>query len=119
MEAVVQDLVLCACKKILEPFLRSLLLSQRPMETLSLTTTVAEHWPCAHVLWQLRHVRSRVGVHSRQRSGWSAADDGRCCTDANYIRPKLEDTFELQYKTRSLHEVVFFFLGQAPGEETV
>jgi glycine dehydrogenase subunit 2 len=27
--------------------------------------------------------------------------------NANYIRAKLEDTFELQYKTRSLHEVVF------------
>src|SRR6266568_5177568 len=60
---------------------------------------VAIHRPRTLVLRKFRHVRSRLGIHPRQRTRWTAPDDGRRRAErqlhsqesGRYLRASLQD----------------------------
>jgi glycine dehydrogenase subunit 2 len=97
-----------ACKKILEPFL------PKPVVVTKADGTLALEYDRPQSIGRVRMFYGNFGMFVRALAYILAnGPDGLRQTtedavlNANYIRAKLEDTFELQYKTRSLHEVVF------------
>src|ERR1700754_1838605 len=97
-----------SCKKILEPFLPKPVVVTRPDGTLSLD------YDRPQSIGRVRMFYGNFGMFVRALAYILAnGPDGLRQTtedavlNANYIRAKLEGTFELPYKTQSLHEVVF------------
>jgi glycine dehydrogenase subunit 2 len=97
-----------ACKKFLEPFLPSPVLCQNEDGT--------KHWSYdrPQSVGRVRAFYGNVGMFIRALAYILAnGPDGLRQTtedavlNANYIRAKLEDLYELPYKTASMHEVVF------------
>ncbi|MHB1858115.1 MAG: aminomethyl-transferring glycine dehydrogenase subunit GcvPB [Acidobacteriaceae bacterium] len=97
-----------ACRKILEPFLPTPVLVETPENTLTF------HYDRPESVGRVRMFYGNYGMFVRALAYILAnGPDGlRQTTDdavlnANYIRSKLEDVYELPYKTATLHEVVF------------
>jgi glycine dehydrogenase subunit 2 len=97
-----------ACKKILEPFLPVPVVKTNPDGTLGLDYNRPQS------VGRVKAWYGNFGMFVRALAYILAnGPDGlRQTTEdavlgANYIRAKLEGTFELPYKTRSMHEVVF------------
>jgi len=97
-----------ACKKILEPFLPTPIVVTRPNGSLSLD------YDRPQSVGRVRMFYGNFGMFVRALAYIMAnGPDGLRQTtedavlNANYIRAKLEGTFDLPYKTRTLHEVVF------------
>src|SRR5216684_2186840 len=97
-----------AIKKFLEPFLPTPVLTSKPDGTLDFD------YDRPRSVGRVRSFYGNFGMFVRALAYILAnGPDGLRQTtedavlNANYIRAKLEGTFELQYKTRSLHEVVF------------
>jgi glycine dehydrogenase subunit 2 len=97
-----------ACKKILEPFLPTPVLVTHPDGSLGLETNRPQS------VGRVRAFYGNFGMFVRALAYILAnGPDGLRQTtedavlNANYIRAKLEGTFELPFKTRTLHEVVF------------
>jgi glycine dehydrogenase subunit 2 len=97
-----------ACKKILEPFLPSPVLKTKADGTLGLEYNRPQS------VGRVRAWYGNFGMFIRALAYILAnGPDGLRQTtedavlNANYIRAKLEGTFELPFKSRSLHEVVF------------
>jgi glycine dehydrogenase subunit 2 len=97
-----------ACKKILEPFLPIPVVVTRANGLLGL------EYDRPQTVGRVRMFYGNFGMFVRALAYILAnGPDGLRQTtedavlNANYIRAKLEDTFELPYKTQSLHEVVF------------
>jgi glycine dehydrogenase subunit 2 len=97
-----------ACKKILEPFLPAPVVVTRPDGMLGL------EYSRPLSVGRVRMFYGNFGMFVRALAYILAnGPDGLRQTtedavlNANYIRAKLEGTFELPYKTQSLHEVVF------------
>ena len=97
-----------ACKKILEPFLPTPVVKTNADGSLSLDYNRPQS------VGRVRAWYGNFGMFIRALAYILAnGPDGLRQTtedavlNANYIRAKLEGTFELPYKTRSLHEVVF------------
>lgn len=97
-----------ACKAFLEPFL--------PTPVLVRSENGAKHWEYdrPQSIGRVRAFYGNVGVCLRALAYILAnGPEGLRQTtedavlNANYLRAKLEDLFELPYKTASLHEVVF------------
>jgi glycine dehydrogenase subunit 2 len=97
-----------ACKAFLEPFL--------PIPVLVQNENGAKHWNYdrPQSVGRVRAFYGNVGVMIRALAYILAnGPDGLRQTtedavlNANYIRAKLQDLFELPYKTASMHEVVF------------
>ena len=97
-----------ACKKFLEPFL--------PIPVLVQNKDGAKYWNYdrPQSVGRVRAFFGNVGVMIRALAYILAnGPDGLRQTtedavlNANYIRAKLQDVFELPYKTASMHEVVF------------
>src|ERR1700723_127742 len=96
-----------ACKKILEPFLPTPVLVDRGGK-------LTFDYNRAQSVGRVRMFYGNFGMFVRALAYILAnGPDGLRQTtedavlNANYIRAKLEGTFELQYKTPTLHEVVF------------
>jgi glycine dehydrogenase subunit 2 len=97
-----------ACKKILEPFLPKPVVARHRDGTLGLEFNRPQS------VGRVRMFYGNFGMFVRALAYILAnGPDGLRQTtedavlNANYIRAKLEGTFELPYKTRTLHEVVF------------
>jgi glycine dehydrogenase subunit 2 len=97
-----------ACKKILEPFLLKPTVARNADGTLGLDFNRPQS------VGRVRMFYGNFGMFVRALAYILAnGPDGLRQTtedavlNANYIRAKLEGTFELPYKTRTLHEVVF------------
>src|SRR5713101_2681763 len=97
-----------AIKKVLEPFLPTPVLISKPDGTLGLEFNRPQ------TVGRVRMFYGNFGMFVRALAYILAnGPDGLRQTtedavlNANYIRTKLEGTFELPYKTQSLHEVVF------------
>jgi glycine dehydrogenase subunit 2 len=97
-----------ACKKFLEPFL--------PIPVLVRSQDGAKHWEYnrPQSVGRVRAFYGNFGVCVRALAYILAnGPDGLRQTtedavlNANYLRAKLEDLYELPYKTASMHEVVF------------
>jgi glycine dehydrogenase subunit 2 len=97
-----------ACKAFLEPFL--------PVPVLTQDESGAKHWNYdrPQSVGRVRAFYGNVGMFIRALAYILAnGPDGLRQTtedavlNANYIRAKLEDLYELPYKTASMHEVVF------------
>jgi glycine dehydrogenase subunit 2 len=97
-----------ACKAFLEPFL--------PVPVLAQDMAGAKHWSYdrPQSVGRVRAFYGNVGVMIRALAYILAnGPDGLRQTtedavlNANYIRAKLQDVYELPYKTASMHEVVF------------
>jgi glycine dehydrogenase subunit 2 len=97
-----------ACKKILKPFLPTPVLTTREDGSLGLDYSRAQ------TVGRVRAFYGNFGMFVRALAYILAnGPDGLRQTtedavlNANYIRAKLEGTFELPFKTQTLHEVVF------------
>jgi glycine dehydrogenase subunit 2 len=97
-----------ACKKILEPFLPKPLVVEKKDGTLGLD------YDRPQSVGRVRMYYGNFGMHVRALAYILANgyDGLRQTTEdavlnANYIRKKLEGTYELPYKTASMHEAVF------------
>lgn len=97
-----------ACKAILEPFLPTPILAKKQDGTLTLEYNRPE------TVGRVRMFYGNFGMFVRALAYILAnGPDGLRQTtedavlNANYLRAKLSDTFDLPYKTPSLHEVVF------------
>jgi glycine dehydrogenase subunit 2 len=97
-----------ACKKILEPFLPTPVLVEKPDNTLTF------NYDRPHSVGRVRMFYGNYGMFVRALAYILAnGPDGLRQTtedavlNANYLRAKLEDVYELPYKTPTLHEVVF------------
>lgn len=97
-----------ACKKILEPFLPTPLIVERQNGQLGL------EYNHPQTVGRVRMFYGNFGMFVRALAYILAnGPDGLRQTtedavlNANYIRAKLEGVFDLPFKTRSLHEVVF------------
>ena len=96
------------CKKILEPFLPTPVLMEKSDGTLTF------HYDNSQSVGRVRMFYGNYGMFVRALAYILAnGPDGLRQTtedavlNANYIRKKLEDVYELPYKTATLHEVVF------------
>ncbi len=97
-----------ACKKILEPFLPTPVVVEKPGGTLGFS------YDRPQSVGRVRMFYGNFGMFVRALAYILAnGPDGLRQTtedavlNANYIRTKLEDVYELPYKTPTLHEVVF------------
>ncbi len=97
-----------ACKAILEPFLPTPILAKKQDGTLTL------EYNRPQTVGRVRMFYGNFGMFVRALAYILAnGPDGLRQTtedavlNANYLRAKLSDTFDLPYKTPSLHEVVF------------
>jgi glycine dehydrogenase subunit 2 len=97
-----------ACKKILEPFLPT------PVVKTNSDGSLALDYNRPQSVGRVRAWYGNFGMFIRALAYILAnGPDGLRQTtedavlNANYVRAKLEDTFELPFKTRTLHEVVF------------
>jgi glycine dehydrogenase subunit 2 len=97
-----------ACKAILEPFLPKPVVARGPAGMLSL------NWDRPQSVGRVRMFYGNFGMFVRALAYILAnGPDGLRQTtedavlNANYLRSKLQDTFELPFKSPSLHEVVF------------
>jgi len=97
-----------ACKKILEPFLPT------PVVKTNADGTLALDYNRPQSVGRVRAWYGNFGMFIRALAYILAnGPDGLRQTtedavlNANYVRAMLEDTFELPFKTRTLHEVVF------------
>jgi len=97
-----------ACKKILEPFLPTPVLARKADGALTL------NFDRAQSVGRVRMFYGNFGMFVRALAYIMAnGPDGLRQTtedavlNANYLRAKLDGTFDLPYKTPSLHEVVF------------
>ncbi|MFZ0518866.1 MAG: aminomethyl-transferring glycine dehydrogenase subunit GcvPB [Acidobacteriaceae bacterium] len=97
-----------ACKKILESFLPTPVLVEKPDNTLTF------NYARPQSVGRVRMFYGNYGMFVRALAYILAnGPDGLRQTtedavlNANYIRAKLEDVYELPYKTPTLHEVVF------------
>ncbi len=97
-----------ACKKILEPFLPT------PVVVESADGTLGFNYDRPQSVGRVRMFYGNFGMFVRALAYILAnGPDGLRQTtedavlNANYIRKKLEDVYELPYKTPTLHEVVF------------
>jgi glycine dehydrogenase subunit 2 len=106
-----------ACKAFLEPFLPiPVLAGTKGLGTEGLATNCQLHWDYdrPQSVGRVRAFYGNVGMFIRALAYILAnGPDGLRQTtedavlNANYIRAKLEDIYELPYKTASMHEVVF------------
>jgi glycine dehydrogenase subunit 2 len=106
-----------ACKAFLEPFLPTpVLAGTKGLGTKGLGTNGQLHWDYdqPNSVGRVRAFFGNVGMFIRALAYILAnGPDGLRQTtedavlNANYIRKKLEDVYELPYKTASMHEVVF------------
>jgi glycine dehydrogenase subunit 2 len=106
-----------ACKAFLEPFLPTpVLKGTKGLGTEEPGTNRPLHWSYdrPHSVGRVRAFYGNVGMFIRALAYILAnGPDGLRQTtedavlNANYIRKKLEDIYELPYKTASMHEVVF------------
>jgi glycine dehydrogenase subunit 2 len=97
-----------ACKKILEPFLPTPVVVEKPDGTLGF------NYDRPQSVGRVRMFYGNFGMFVRALAYILAnGPDGLRQTtedavlNANYIRKKLEDVYDLPYKTPTLHEVVF------------
>ncbi len=97
-----------ACKKLLEPFLPT------PVVKTNAEGSLALDYNRPQTVGRVRAWYGNFGMFIRALAYILAnGPDGLRQTtedavlNANYLRAKLEGTFELPYKTRSMHEVVF------------
>jgi glycine dehydrogenase subunit 2 len=97
-----------ACKKILEPFLPTPVVIENPDGTLGF------NYDRPQSVGRVRMFYGNFGMFVRALAYILAnGPDGLRQTtedavlNANYVRKKLEDVYELPYKTPTLHEVVF------------
>ncbi len=97
-----------ACKKILEPFLPTPVVIEKPDGTLGF------NYDRPQSVGRVRMFYGNFGMFVRALAYILAnGPDGLRQTtedavlNANYIRKKLEDVYDLPYKTPTLHEVVF------------
>jgi len=97
-----------ACKKILEPFLPT------PVVKTNADGTLALEYDRPQTVGRVRAWYGNFGMFIRALAYILAnGPDGLRQTtedavlNANYVRARLEDTFELPFTTRTLHEVVF------------
>ena len=97
-----------ACKKSLEPFLPV------PVVTTKADGTLGFDYDRPQAIGRVRAFYGNFGMHIRALAYIMAnGPDGLRQTtedavlNANYIRKKLEDVYDLPYKTPTLHEVVF------------
>ena len=97
-----------ACKKFLEPFLPIPTVVTKPDGTLGF------NYDRPHAIGRVRAFYGNFGMHVRALAYIMANGcDGLLQTtedavlNANYIRKKLEDVYDLPYKSPSMHEVVF------------
>ncbi len=97
-----------ACKAILEPFLPKPTVVSKPNGTLALD------YDRPHSVGRVRMFYGNFGMFVRALAYTLAnGPDGLRLTtedavlNANYIRAKLDGIFDLPYKTKSMHEVVF------------
>ena len=98
-----------ACKKILEPFLpKPVVVEKAEWAAWDSSTTVRR--PCGRVRMFYGNfgmfVRALAYILANGPDGLRQTTED-AVLNANYIRAKLEGTFELPFKTRTLHEVVF------------
>jgi len=105
-----------ACKKILEPFLPTPVLHRREDGILDFNFNRPQS------VGRVRAFYGNFGMFVRALAYILAnGPDGLRQTtedavlNANYVRAKLEDTFELPFKTATLHEVVFSDKTQSRG----
>ena len=110
-----------ACKKFLEPFLPIPVLVRREQDPSPVSqarpgapTFLAWEYDRPHSVGRVRAFYGNTGMFIRALAYILAnGPDGLRQTtedavlNANYIRKKLEDLYELPYKTPSMHEVVF------------
>jgi glycine dehydrogenase subunit 2 len=97
-----------ACKKILEPFLPTPVVKTNADGTLGLDFNRPQSVGRVK-MWYGNFgmfVRALAYILANGPDGLRQTTED-AVLNANYIRAKLEGTFELPYKTRSLHEVVF------------
>ena len=104
-----------ACKKILEPFLPTPVLVTKPDGTLGYDYNRPQS------IGRVRMFYGNFGMHVRALAYIMAnGPDGLRQTtedavlNANYIRKGLEDSYDLPYKTPTMHEVVFSDRLQTP-----
>src|SRR5947209_4961023 len=97
-----------ACKKMLEPFLPQPVIIEKPDGALGFD------YNCPKSVGRVRMFYGNFGMHVRALAYIMANgfDGLRQTTEdavlnANYIRKKLEEVYDLPYKSASMHEVVF------------
>jgi glycine dehydrogenase subunit 2 len=97
-----------ACKKILEPFLPTPILTTRDNGTLGLDYDRPQSVGRVKAFYGNfgMFVRALAYILANGPDGLRQTTEN-AVLNANYLRAKLEDTFELPYKAPSLHEVVF------------
>ena len=103
-----------ACKAFLEPFLPTPVLVRRGSGTSQTPGELSWEYNRPQSVGRVRAFYGNTGMFIRALAYILAnGPDGLRQTtedavlNANYIRKKLEDVFELPYKTASMHEVVF------------
>ena len=103
-----------ACKQILEPFLPAPVLATRPPSAGVPAGALTMNHDRPQSVGRVRMFNGNFGMFVRALAYILAnGPDGLRQTtedavlNANYLRAKLEPTFDLPYKTRTLHEVVF------------
>jgi glycine dehydrogenase subunit 2 len=96
-----------ACKAFLEPFCPRRCWSRKDGTRRLELQPAAVGRPRARLLRQLGHVHPRAGLHPGQRPRRPAPDHRRRRAQRQLHPQKLEDLYELPYKTPSMHEVVF------------
>src|SRR5215469_3758973 len=105
-----------ACKKFLEPFLPTPVLGRRTETSSKTSGRIQFYWEFnrPQSVGRVRAFYGNTGMFIRALAYILAnGPDGLRQTtedavlNANYIRKKLEDLYELPYKTPSMHEVVF------------
>jgi glycine dehydrogenase subunit 2 len=96
------------CKKHLEPFLPIPVVTTKPDGTLGYD------YDRPHSIGRVRafygnfgmHVRALAYIMANGRDGLLATTED-AVLNANYVRNKLQDVYELPYRTPTMHEVVF------------
>lgn len=97
-----------ACKRILEPFLPTPVITTRPDGTLGFeynrpqTVGRVKAWYGNYGMF----IRALAYILANGPDGLRQTTED-AVLNANYLRKKLEGTFELPYKSPSMHEVVF------------
>jgi glycine dehydrogenase subunit 2 len=97
-----------ACKKILEPFLPTPVVISRPDGLLGFDYNRPQSIGRVRMFYGNfgMHVRALAYIMAHGPDGMRQATED-AVLNANYIRKKLEGTYELPYKTPTMHEVVF------------
>jgi glycine dehydrogenase subunit 2 len=97
-----------ACKKILEPFLPTPVVLEKPDGTLGFNYDRPQSVGRVRIFYGNfgMFVRALAYILANGPDGLRQTTED-AVLNANYIRKKLEDVYDLPYKTPTLHEVVF------------